>query len=172
MLFGVLRRLLSDHARRVGRAFAAALEAGGSGAGPGHDVALLIAHGDDGIVERRLDMRLTVWDILSDLAWPALWPPTSTSHCPLHSPRYLVRERRTPPPHANTLAAPEGRAGRAQAGLAQRCHASPQAGQVGPKNYFFLAPRRRPRPATVFLGPRRVRALVLVRWPRTGRLRR
>ena len=30
---------------------------------------------------------------------------------------------------------------------------------------FFL-------PATVFLGPLRVRALVFVRWPRTGRLRR
>jgi hypothetical protein len=29
--------------------------------------------------------------------------------------------------------------------------------------YFFLAPRRRPRPATVFFGPLRVRALVFVR---------
>jgi hypothetical protein len=39
-------------------------------------------------------------------------------------------------------------------------------------HYFFLAPRRRPRPATVRLGPLRVRALVRVRWPRTGRFRR
>jgi len=35
--------------------------------------------------------------------------------------------------------------------------------------YFFFMPRRRPRPATVFLGPLRVRELVRVRWPRTGR---
>lgn len=34
------------------------------------------------------------------------------------------------------------------------------------RDYFL---RRTP---TVFLGPRRWRALVLVRWPRTGRLRR
>ena len=39
-------------------------------------------------------------------------------------------------------------------------------------DYFLVAPRRRPRPGTVFFGPRRVRALVRVRWPRTGRLRR
>ena len=30
-------------------------------------------------------------------------------------------------------------------------------------DYFLVAPRRRPRPATVFLGPLRVRALVRVR---------
>jgi len=40
-----------------------------------------------------------------------------------------------------------------------------------PEGYFF-EPRRRPRPATVFLGPLRVREFVRVRWPRTGRLRR
>src|ERR1700756_1524505 len=33
--------------------------------------------------------------------------------------------------------------------------------------YFFF-----PRRPTVFFGPLRVRALVLVRWPRAGRLRR
>src|SRR4030042_6047401 len=38
--------------------------------------------------------------------------------------------------------------------------------------YFFFAPRLRPRPATVFFGPLRVRALVRVRWPRTGSPRR
>ena len=38
--------------------------------------------------------------------------------------------------------------------------------------YFLVAPRRRPRPATVFLGPLRVRAFVRVRCPRTGKLRR
>lgn len=50
------------------------------------------------------------------------------------------------------------------------------AGRKGPKsdwdyyqpnaighNYFFLAPRRRPRPATVFLAPLRVREFVRVR---------
>src|SRR6478735_504665 len=39
-------------------------------------------------------------------------------------------------------------------------------GLSGPSGYFLrLTP-------TVFFGPRRWRALVLVRWPRTGRLRR
>src|SRR5687767_13541653 len=37
---------------------------------------------------------------------------------------------------------------------------------------YFFAPRRRPRPATVFLVPLRVREFVRVRWPRTGRFRR
>ncbi len=37
---------------------------------------------------------------------------------------------------------------------------------------FQGPPRRRPRPATVFLMPLRVRALVRERCPRTGRLRR
>ena len=40
-----------------------------------------------------------------------------------------------------------------------------------PLFYFFFAPRRRPRPATVRLMPLRVRALVRVRWPRVGKLR-
>ena len=44
--------------------------------------------------------------------------------------------------------------------------------ECGPAAYLFLAPRRRPRPATVFLGPLRVREFVRVRWPRTGRPRR
>ena len=39
-------------------------------------------------------------------------------------------------------------------------------------DYFFVAPRRRPRPATVFFGPLRVRELVRVRCPRAGKLRR
>jgi len=48
------------------------------------------------------------------------------------------------------------------------------AGGIFPRYflYFFFAPRRRPRPATVFLMPLRVRALVRDRCPRTGRLRR
>ena len=37
---------------------------------------------------------------------------------------------------------------------------------------YFLPPVRRPRPATVLRGPFRVRALVLVRCPETGRFRR
>ena len=38
--------------------------------------------------------------------------------------------------------------------------------------YFFFAPRLRPRPATVFFGPLRVRAFVRVRCPWTGSARR
>ena len=37
---------------------------------------------------------------------------------------------------------------------------------------YFLVPRRRPRPATVFFGPLRVREFVRVRCPRTGKFRR
>src|SRR5512138_1203201 len=37
---------------------------------------------------------------------------------------------------------------------------------------YFFAPRRRPRPATVFLVPLRVREFVRVRCPRAGKLRR
>jgi hypothetical protein len=40
---------------------------------------------------------------------------------------------------------------------------SSQSQSRNPRYYFFLAPRRRPRPATVFLGPLHVRALVRVR---------
>lgn len=38
--------------------------------------------------------------------------------------------------------------------------------------YFLAAPRRRPRPATVFFGPLQVREFVRVRCPREGKFRR
>jgi hypothetical protein len=41
-----------------------------------------------------------------------------------------------------------------------------------PTRYFLAVPRRLPLPATVWRGPRRVLALVRVRCPRTGNLRR
>src|SRR5829696_4454820 len=54
----LFHRLVGDalcrHLGREGRALAAALEAQGSRRLPGNDVALLVAHGDDGVVERAL----------------------------------------------------------------------------------------------------------------------
>src|SRR5215217_9153056 len=54
----LVHRLVGDalgrHLGREGRALAAALEAQGSRRLPGDDVALLVAHGDDGVVERAL----------------------------------------------------------------------------------------------------------------------
>ena len=101
---------LGRHLGGERRALAGALEADVAGRRPGEDVALLVGDADDRVVERALDVRHAVGDVL-----------------------------------ALALAGP------ATAGL-------------GLRHYFltfFL-------PATVFFGPLRVRALVWVRWPRTG----
>src|SRR5579884_427754 len=98
-----------------GGGLAGALEADVAGGGPGQDVALGVADGDDGVVERALDVGDAVGDVLA-LA-PAGTPASGL-------------------------------------GLGHQCLRT-----------FFL-------PATVFLGPLRVRALVWVRWPWTGRPRR
>src|SRR5690606_13863612 len=72
--------LLGNHPRGEGRALAAALETGRPGAGPCDHVALLIAQRDDGVIERRLDMRLSVRDVLPGFSWSTLWTATCTSH--------------------------------------------------------------------------------------------
>src|SRR5829696_2399759 len=103
------------HLRGERRRLAGALEAGAAGGLPRDHVALAIREGHDGVVERRLDVRLADRDVLLDLAAAAL------------------------------------RAARGGA------HFLPA---------FFL-------PAIdMRLGPLRVRALVLVFWPRTGSPRR
>src|SRR5690606_37086813 len=57
---------LGGNTRRVRRAFAAALEARRARTCPCHHISRLIAHGDDGVVEGRIDMRLTIGYILDD----------------------------------------------------------------------------------------------------------
>src|SRR5215207_102955 len=49
-------RLLGGHLGGEGRALLGALEADVAGRGPGEDVALLVGDGDDGVVERALDV--------------------------------------------------------------------------------------------------------------------
>src|SRR4051812_16287737 len=103
------------HLRGERRRLAGALEAGAAGGLPRDHVAFAVGERDDGVVERRLDVRLADGDVLLDLA-------------------------------ATTLRA-----------AGSRAHFLPA---------FFL-------PATCMrFGPLRVRALVLVFWPRTGRPRR
>ena len=58
-----LRRHLSGERRRLARA----LESGVAGRSPGERVALPVGDRDDGVVERRVDMRDTLGDVLLDL---------------------------------------------------------------------------------------------------------
>src|SRR6266516_4893103 len=116
MLLRTPGRRLGGQLGGEGRRLPGSLEPHVAGAGPRQRVAVEVGDGDDRVVERRLDVGLTVGDVLL-----------------LPSPR-LLRLR---------------------------------LGHCALPYFPFL--RRTP---TVFLGPLRVRALVCVRWPRTGRLRR
>src|SRR5947207_2236343 len=115
----VLERLLGGRfgglLRGERRGLAAALEALGAGRTPRDDVAVQVADRDDRVVERALDVSLSVDHVLA-FAAPGAYDLLLLGH-------YL------------------------------------------PALTFFL-------PATARLGPRRLRALVRVRWPRTGRPRR
>src|SRR5438105_1596748 len=71
LFFGIIRGLLGGDAGGIGRALAAALKACGASAGPCDHVALLIAHGHDGVVECGVNMRLPVRYILPGLLLPA-----------------------------------------------------------------------------------------------------
>src|SRR4051794_972267 len=108
---------LGRHLRRERRRLAGALEAHLAGARPGDHVAHGVGDRDDRVVERALDVRVPVGDVLLLFA------------------AYLLR------------------------GRLLRCA----------RHYFFPTFFL---PATVLRGPLRVRALVCVRWPRTGSPRR
>src|SRR5690348_17192934 len=115
----VLQRLLGGRLGGLLRGkrgrLAAALEALRTGRAPGDDVAVDVGDGDDRVVERALDVSLSLDHVLA-----------------------LAAAR------ANDLLL---------------------LGHYLPALTFFL-------PATARLGPRRLRAFVRVRWPRTGRPRR
>src|SRR5580700_662591 len=111
VLHGDLGRLLSRQLGGEGRALPAAFESDIAGRGPRDHVPLGVGDGDDGVVERTLDVGDTHGHVLA-------FALSGTTTAGLGLGHYL----RT----------------------------------------FFL-------PATVRLGPLRVRALVRVRWPRTGR---
>src|SRR3954452_6911019 len=136
VLLRLARAVLRGHLGGERRGLARALEADVTGGGPRDHVALRVGDRDDRVVERRLDVRLAVRDVLLLLA-PDLLDPG------------------------------------AGAGLGG--HLLLQAEVVGDgclrgasRHYFFGFFL----PATVFFGPLRVRALVCVRWPWTGRPRR
>src|SRR5690606_15625226 len=61
-----IRRILRRHPRGEGGTLAAALKARRACARPRNHVARLIGHGDNGVVEGRVDMRLTVGYVLDD----------------------------------------------------------------------------------------------------------
>src|SRR5918994_3418207 len=117
VLGGLAGGALGGHLRGEGRGLARALEADVAGRGPRDHAAGRVRDRHDRVVERALDVRVTVRDVLLLLAADLL------------------------------------RSGRRTA--ARRHYFFPA---------FFL-------PATVFFGPLRLRAFVLVRWPRTGRPR-
>src|SRR6478736_5874750 len=68
VLLRLARAVLSGHLRRERRGLARALEADVAGGGPGDHVALRVGDRDDRVVERRLDVRLAVRDVLLLLA--------------------------------------------------------------------------------------------------------
>src|SRR5690606_11876538 len=65
VLHGPSRALLGRHLGGVGGGLARALEAHVAGRGPGEDVALLVGDGHDRVVERALDVRHAVRDVLA-----------------------------------------------------------------------------------------------------------
>src|SRR5215210_5737860 len=72
LLDALAGRGVGRHLRGERRRLAGALEAGAAGGLPGDDVALAIGEGDDGVVERGLDVRLADGDVLLRLAAAAL----------------------------------------------------------------------------------------------------
>ena len=65
MLHGLLAGVLGRHLGRVGSRFAAALEAHRAGRGPGDGIALGVADGDHGVVERGVHMGDAGGDVLA-----------------------------------------------------------------------------------------------------------
>src|SRR5215211_2121821 len=118
VLHGALRGAIGGEGSRVRRALPGALEPGDARGTPCDDVPGLVRDRHDGVVEGRLDMNVSLGNVLA-LSTPLLDGALSFGHA-LGVPRHLV---------------------------------------------FFRA-------LIVLFGPRRWRALVLVRWPRLGRLRR
>src|SRR5690349_4079801 len=114
VLHGALGGAVGGERRRVGRALPGALEPGDARGTPRDDVPGLIRDRHDGVVEARLDMNVSLGNVL------ALPAPLLDGALPIG--------------HALAV----------------------------PRHFFLRAP-------TVFFGPRRCRAFVLVRWPRAGR---
>src|SRR3954471_18525026 len=131
---------LGGHLRGERRGLAGALEADGAGGGPRDHRPGRVGDGDDGVVERALDVSLALDDVLL----------LFTAH--LLGAGGLAASGR------HVFLTPKTKAGLVERSVTRAVPVGRARGHLA----FFL-------PATVRLGPLRVRALVLVRWPRTGR---
>src|SRR6185437_2994571 len=144
----IARRSRSVHRgllRRVGRAFARAFETDRTRRGPAQYAAIGIAERDDGVVERRLDVRYALrHDALLTLLAKFLLALGRLAGCcrrcrAILLLRFLGHESSSP--------------------------SFLNQSYLRAATFFFAA-------TAPLRGPLRVRAFVCVRWPRTGRLRR
>src|SRR5260221_12864774 len=70
LLLRGVRGLLGGDSGGIGRTLAAALEARCARARPRYHIPLLIAHRDNRVVERGMNVRLPIWNTLTYLLWP------------------------------------------------------------------------------------------------------
>src|ERR1051326_8142885 len=142
VLLRLLGGVLGGDLRGVGRRFARALESHGPSGRPGDGVALYVRDRDHGVVERRVHVRDTRGDVLA----------------------FASADARGFLAHSEPLSW-IGTGGFRRRFLSARHPLAGDGTRTTGDGYFFL-------PAIGFAGPLRVRALVWVRWPRTGRPRR
>ncbi len=160
MFCGLAGAILGRHLRGVGRRFARALETHRAGGGPRDRVALGVCDGDHRIVERRIH----VGDARDDvLAFAAANAGSFLGHIYFtfrraRNARRSGCDRLTPPSVGDAPDRSDGFYKPAKARPEPWAPAAPLS--AGP-TYFFL-------PAIGLALPLRVRALVCVRWPRTG----
>lgn len=152
---GALGRNLSCVRSALARAF----ESRAAGACPGNCIALRISQCHNGVVERRLDERFPARNVLPISPSNSSFSASGTSPSIRHTSGTLLSLAYVYPgsivicPEIGTYVHLTERQGSANALIA------------GNYRVFFRTPSAR-------FGPRRVRALVLVRWPRTGIPRR
>ncbi len=159
--FRIFYDLIGCKASRVRRTLARSLETGGTGTGPYHNVSFLVSNRDNCIVECRVDIYFSVRHrpLCFSRACPLrLLSFSSHAILPILSLILSLNMKRL-----SSRSSPLGE------GIP---YSIDRSAFLCLSDYFFFAPRRRPRPATVFFGPLRVRAFVRVRWPRTGKERR
>ena len=143
-LLGGLHGLLGCHSCSEWGALARSFEASGTGAAPANSVALQIRDGHDGVIEGRKDVHLSCRNLAFDLTRSGRSPRCTCLFCHNSSSLNLYMSATA------GVGLPLGRKG------------TPSQACCSVHYYFLVAPRRRPRPATVRLGPLRVRALVRV----------
>jgi hypothetical protein len=94
-LLSLFGRLLSGHAGRIGCALTRSLETHSAPAPPANGIALPIGHSDDRVVERRMNVSLSLRDILAHTAScpllsPSLRHPSSPTQIPMTKPQIPI----------------------------------------------------------------------------------